>query len=563
MGLSKIGIILALAPFVIGVAGFAGNEIEELKLHSLYLMQQNQIEESIEKYREFSDLTGKHDFEVLQQMGFILLQKGIQSEDPQIFLMTLFGAGLSGSSGALEIIEKGLDHPDPQVQLLALHFIAKFDDDKTNDLLNGAMSSDFLAIRMEAAFYLAQRKHPHAVGQIEGLMFRLPPMFKPFFPSLFALLGTSDATAALRRLIEDPDPQVRVESILNVARLGRDDFLSLLRKRLTHTHVAELEATAFAMGALKDSSSLVKLRKLTRSPTDTVRLAAIMALLQLGDRTYIPLVQEMAKNNNLFAISCLGAISEMENTLSELVVSNDLQVRMNAAIALLERRDPRCLGAVAEILILDARDLAFHPFSSVGRTLSAWKAVPSAELRSKDPTLDLSYSLAMREHLLRESIHLPERHFLNLGRMIFNRQQNDLVPTLISLLENLQTDGAIALLKEGAEKISCPLIRDYCHLALYRLKQEGPYEEYVNHWVMKQKEAELIRLRPLLPWKYRLEQSDYTLSAEETSRLLIESFLSIANRRDEKSIAFLLEAIQMGNPQNRYALMGLLMKATE
>ncbi len=567
MGLSKISLVLvipcALVFTLVCNVAIAGNEIDELKLHSLYLMQQNQVEESIEKYREFSDMTGRHDFEVLQQMGLILLQKGIQSDDSQTFLMTLFGAGLSGSTGALEIIERGLHHPDPQVQLLALHFMAKFDDDKTNDLLNSAMSSDFLAIRMEAAFYLAQRKHPHAVGQIEGLMFRLPPMFKPFFPSLFALLGTSDATAALRRLIEDPDPQVRVESILNVARLGRDDFLSLLRKRLTHTHVAELEATAFAMGALKDSSSMPKLRKLTQSPTDTVRLAAALAFFHLGDRTYVRLIEEMAKSHNLFAISALGAISEMENTLAELVLSNDIQVRMNAAVALLERRDPRCLSAIAEILILDARDLAFHPFSSVGRTLSAWKAVPSAELRSKDQSLDLSYSLAMREHLLRESIHLPERQFLNLGRMIFNRQQNDLVPTLISLLENLQTDGAIALLKEGSQKIASPLIRDYCHLALYRLKQEGPYEEYVNHWVMKQKEAELIRLRPLLPWKYRLEQSDYTLSAEETSRLLIETFLSIASRRDEKSIAFLLEAIQKGNPQNRYALIGLLMKATE
>ena len=80
---------------------------------------------------------------------------------------------------------------------------------------------------------------------------------------------------------------------------------------------------------------------------------------------------------------------------------------------------------------------------------------------------------------------------------------------------------------------------------------------------MNQKSSELIRLRPLLPWKYRLEQSDFTLTPDETSRLLIESFLSIANQRDERSIAFLLKAIQLGNPQNRFALMGLLMRATE
>ncbi|HSX10261.1 MAG TPA: HEAT repeat domain-containing protein [Chlamydiales bacterium] len=557
MGLFKVYLALLIAPL------FAASELDEIKLHSLYLMQQDQVEESIERYREFSDLTGRHDFEILQQMGLILLQKGIQSENPQTFMMTLLGAGLSGSASAIEILERGISSPDPQVQLVTLHFIAKFDDDRANELFNRAMGSDFLGIRMEAAFYLAQRKHPHAVGQIEGLMYRLPPSFKAYFPSLFALLGTSDATHSLRRLIEDTDPQTRVESILNVARLGRDDFLPLLRKRLTHTHIAELEATAYAMGALKDSNSIPKLKKLTQSPTDTVRLAASLSLFHLGDRTYVPIIESLAKTSNLFAIASLGAISETEETLAELLASTDLQVRTNAAVALLQRRDPRCLPVLSEILIDDARDLAFHPFNSIGRTFSALKAVPSAELRAKDNTVDLSYSLAIREHLLRESIHLPPEHFLKLARSILNRQQHDLVPTLISLLESLQTDEAIAVLKVGSEKVSAPLIRDYCHLALFRLNQEGPHEEYVYHWVMNQKGADLIQMKQLLPWKYRLEQSDYTLTAEETSRLLIEAFMSIASRRDEKSISFLLEAIQLGNPQNRYALMGLLMKATE
>lgn len=556
MGLSKTYLILLTSCLVAG-------EIDDIKLHSLYLMQQNQVEESIEKYREYASLSGRHDFDVLQQMALILLQKGIQSEDPQIFMMTLFGAGLSGSANALEILERGMSHPDPQVQLLALNFIAKFDDDRTSEIFNRAMGSDYLAVRMEAAFYMAQTKHPHAVGQIEGLMYRLPPAFKPYFPPLFALLGTNDATHSLRRLIEDPDPQTRVESILHVARLGRDDFLPMLRKRLTHTHIAELEAAIFAMGALKDSHSIPKLKKLTDSPTDTIRLAASLALLQLGDRSHVPLIETLAKKNNLFAISALGAISETEETLASLLHSPDLQVRINAGLALLQRRDPRCLPVLGEVLISDERDLAFKPFHSVGRTLATIKAVPSAELHSKDPSVDLSYSHALREHLLREAMHLPEKDFLKIVSRLFLNGQNDLVPAAIALLENLQTPAAIELLKQGAGKLTSPLIRDYCHLALFRLKQEGPYEEYINHWVMHQKEAELIQMRQLLPWKYRLEQSDYTLSPEETSRLLVEAFLSIASQRDEKSIAFLLEAIQKGNPYNRYALMGLLMKATE
>lgn len=536
----------------------------EIKLHALFLMHQNQIEEALNRYREYALVSGRNDFELLQQMGLILLQRGIQqAEDPQVFFMTLFGAGISGSARALEILEVGLNHPDPQVQLLALHFIVQFDDDRTNELLNRAMSSDFLATRMEAAFYMAQRKHPNAVGQIEGLMFRLPPAFKPYFPPFFALLGTSDATAALKRLVEDADPQVRVESMLNVAKMGRDDFLPTLRKRLTHSHIAELEAAIFAIGALKDGSSRAKLLKLASSPTDSVKLAASLALIQLGDRTHVPTIVELAEKKNLFAIASLGAISETEETLKGLLHSQNFQVRLNAAIALLQRRDTSCLPLLSEILIQDARDLAFHPYPSVGRTQVAFKAIPSAELRSNDPLVDLSYSAVIREHFLKEAIHLPNADFLKIAELIFTRQQNDLVPTVISLLENMQTDEAIALLKRGSSMISSPLIRDYCHLALYRLKVAGPYEEYVNRWVMQQKDAELIRLKPLLPWKYRMEQADYQLTAEERSKLLIDSFMAIASRRDEKSISFLLDAIQYGNPQNRYALMGLLMRATE
>ena len=196
----------------------------------------------------------------------------------------------------------------------------------------------------------------------------------------------------------------------------------------------------------------------------------------------------------------------------------------------------------------------------MGRSLTAIKVIPSADLRAEDPHVDLTYSLAIREHVLREAMHLPEPQFLLLARSIFKKNQNDLVPTTIALLENLQTDGAKEVLKEGAANLSSPLIRNYCHLALYRLKEPGPYEETICRWVMQQKEVELIRLRPMLPWKFRHDIDDHSLTPEETSKLLIDSFMTIASKREEKNIAFLIEAIQHTNPLN---LMGLLMRATE
>ena len=138
-------------------------------------------------------------------------------------------------------------------------------------------------------------------------------------------------------------------------------------------------------------------------------------------------------------------------------------------------------------------------------------------------------------------------------------QQNDLIPCLMSLLEISRTPAAIQLLKEGCDQLSAPFIRDYCHLTLFNLKEEGPYAEYIKRWVLMQNDAELIRLRPMLPWKMRLD-SNYTLTPDETSRLLIDAFVAFAQ---DRNVEFLVEAILHSNPQNRYALFGLLMRATE
>jgi HEAT repeat protein len=529
--------------------------------HALYMMQNGGVEDALTRYQSVASQTGRHYFEILQRMSMVLLRQGIQSEDPMIFVLSLFGAGLSGSSNALEILEKGISHPDPQVQMIALHFLVKIEDDRIDEILNRAMSSDFLSTRMEAAFYMAQKKHPHAVGQIEGLMQRLPPFFRPFFPSLFALIGTSDATQVLKRLLDDLDPHVRVESILHCARMGRDDLLPIVRKRLSHCNSAELEACAYAIGLLQDSNSIKHLKRLAYSASDPVKIAAILALQALGNRSALAQLEKLALEQNLHAIAALGQISGTEQLLTDLAKSQDMQVRLNASLSLLALHDRRCMPGIEEVLISDVRDLAFYPFPSIGRTISCWKAVPSAELRSKDQTLDLSLSFSLREHVLREAQHLPPGAFLVLGKKIFTHKQLDLVPCLINLLENLRTPEAIALLKEGCTKLDVPLIRDYCHLALYRLKEEGPYEKYMNHWILQQKDAELIRLRPMLPWKWR--ESEYSLTPEETSQLLVDAFIAVARRQDEKSIDFLVKAITLGNPHNRYALVGLLMRATE
>ena len=147
--------------------------------------------------------------------------------------------------------------------------------------------------------------------------------------------------------------------------------------------------------------------------------------------------------------------------------------------------------------------------------------------------------------------------------MIFQSRQNDLIPTLIRFLENLQTKNAIDLLKEQAETMGAPFIRDYCNLALFRLKEEGPYEARVIQWLNRENKKELIRLKEPLPLQDRMQISEYTLSAEEKSQLLIDTFSAFASCQDEKSIQIVLNAFKEGNSKNRYVLCGLLMRSTE
>ena len=55
----------------------------------------------------------------------------------------------------------------------------------------------------------------------------------------------------------------------------------------------------------------------------------------------------------------------------------------------------------------------------------------------------------------------------------------------------------------------------------------------------------------------------FDLTPEENSRLLIEAYQAFAERNDERSIDTLIEVIKEGNPKNRPALAGLLLRAIQ
>ncbi|HEU64539.1 MAG: hypothetical protein KR126chlam4_00612 [Candidatus Anoxychlamydiales bacterium] len=557
MGLFKTFIKL-LVIFNICTISLIAEEID--KRHILYLMHSNEIEKALNQYQKAWEKEPL-DLEILQKMSLILLKNGANSTDVETQKLSMFGAGLSASNISLEILEIGLKSSDLETQLLSLHFISLLNDNKTDLLLTQAMRSDFLPTRLEAAYHMAQRKHPHAIGQIESLMMKLPIFLKPFFPHLFAMIGTNGATKFLLRFLNDSNSDVRLETVLSIANLNRDDLLQHIRKKLPNSTIGEKEAIFYAFYKLKDSSTIKDIEKLSTSSIENVKLSALRALYHLGDSSKKADIEKLAMEGNLFAISILKDITGSEKTLKMLLKSKNKLIRVNAAISLLGLKDSSGLDTLKTVLINDSKDTALQPFFSIGRTMMYFKIVPLAVYRVKDIKNDPS--LSIREALLKEALELNEDAFLSLIKTIYDTPQSDLIPTATALLENLASEKVIEFLKDKAKFSNIPLIRDYSNLALYRLKEEGPYESYIADWIKNQDDDVIIQLNINPEKKSEKTQNIYSLTKEESTRLLLDMFIALSSKQDETSLKIIVSAIKKTNPKNRYALAGMLIRATQ
>lgn len=541
--------------------------VEPLKKnHLLYLVRAGKVTSAVDLYQSYKNNTGdKHDSEILEQMALILLDQGMVSHDEEKELISLYGASLAGVNSLLDLCELGMKSKHPTTQLTSIQMIGQLADDRASTLLCKAFNSDFFGIRMEAASYLALRKHRHAVGYIESLMNKLPPFFHCFFSEMYAQIGSVEAIHVLKKMIHDPELYTRVAATLAAAHYARDDLLPDIRNAATHLNPAEQEACATALGILGDSHSIDLLEKMTKSTDEQVQLAAYQALFALGKRSYLEEIKALARKQHLFAIYSLGQMEGGEDVLSSLLHHKERQVRFNAALALLARRDQRCLSTIVELLLSKKHDLGFAPQYSPGRSLMHWKCIPSASAyasKDKDGSL-LAISLALREQALAQCLELDETSFLEIAHTLLNAPQKDLVPLLMQLLCNLNNEAAIALLKTKAEELGSPFIRNYAALALTKMKVEGPYQSRIESWVKAQKETEMIQFRPLAGKTASETSFNYQLTPQENSSLLVETLMLIANTHEERCIDILLEVLSHGHPKNQPVVAGLLMKALE
>lgn len=534
--------------------------------HVLFFMSSNQVDKAIEVYQKFYETSHQHDFETLEEIGRILLEKGCKSRDLETEMISLYGIAISNLSSAELFLEDCVESQNPSVQLVALQLLSQMNSDRVEQILAKGMTSPIAVVRFESLLHLTSHHSKLALPHIEGLLRAIPKefdFFKVYFPDLYAQLGTKEATKGLKLLLTDPNIHVRIAAIQSIMKFQRDDLLPSIHSALSQVNPAILEAAAFAAGMLKDGSSLAKLQELSSSTNSEVELAALIARINLGEETLVEGVKRIALQGNFYAIPLLANIPGTEDILFTLTKSENPIVRFNASFALLHKRDRRAIEPMMEFLIYDERDMGIMPLVSNGRCFMVFKPVPSMTQQAKALHMDLEpITWQMKNEMLCLAIDLPEEDFLRIAREIFDKNQTALVPTVVRLLENLKTKEAIDLLKYNANRPGAPLIRSYCLLGLYRLDIDKTYSLKFLNWLHLQKSNELFRFRAISMRDADLKNhTPYHLTPEENSALLLESLDAIARKHETSSIELILAAIKEGNPKNRPALGGLLLLA--
>lgn len=527
----------------------------------LFLIQQGEHQQALKLYQALYQATDAHDYDLLHRIGIGLLDYGFRQQDPEIELLTLFGANVAAHEDAYYILEESLKNRLPPIQLLALASLSQIQQDRADQAILRILGNAHLQVRFAAVNYLCQKKHPQAADQAESLMFKSPKALLPLFPPLFARLGDAKSIRILRKLINDPSEDVRRAVILSVAKAGRDDFLPQIRQQALHYHYAQQETCAYALGTLKDDHSIDKLKKLAASQYTSVALTANWALYQLGQESSIEAIEKRASQEDVFAIAALGSLNGRSSVLLNMVQHPNLQVRINAILALLDQRCPGIQKHAEEIIIRDRRDLGFVSLDSPGGSLHAWKVVTGASEMLKKDMDAYKEHLELKESVLTRIREMSATDFIQLAAKIFAAQQNDLIPITVELLEEMNSQESLNCLKIHQQKLGAPLIRNYCNLALYRLGEPGPYGNQLCQWVKNQSQTDLIQFRAFDPWEPN--QNNYTLTPVETSRLLVEAFESFAVHQDKLGVELLIEVIANGHQKNKYALAGILLRATQ
>ncbi len=543
---------------------FSSNERFSNLDAQLQMQVPKNLQYALSFYKEQYKTLGTHDYESLQKIGFKILQEAIYQEDVEAQLLSLYGVDLAKHPKFMPILEQALDSPYNIVQMTAIQTLSKLPDDRANKLLIKGCASPFLDVALTTTYILAERGDPEVFGLLESLMHKAPPQCTEFFPGLLALIDNPLATAKLKKLMSHPDERVRVAAIIAAAGSHRTDLLPDIQALSKQHNLYLQEACAYALGELHDESSITTLQEIAASPSDSASLSALNALRKLGLQSSISKIEKFAREGNLYAIGLLNECACDNNILLALASQKqNKNAALNASLVLLQKKDPNCIEQIIDLLLTTDPSVVITEFPSPAMTLSAKKLAYKGSARSQENFSLEQMTTMIRQKILSDCTELPQNGFLEIAEAIVEANQNDLIPTVINHLIMMKTSGAKELLKEWQQKVGSPYVRAWSNLALLKLNEPGPWKEHVLKWVKKKKYHRLVRLKEFAQMHKKKLVNPYEIDPLETSQLLLESYLAIAERQEDEGIDVILDSLSNNDLKNRYAIAGILILSSQ
>ena len=477
-----------------------------------FVCSSNTIDESIASIQRLESLPSRGRYRAhLEELSARLFHQVATCGDTDSVMMTLLATTACHHPLSRTISEALIRSENPLIQLSAVLALSNLNTADADDILIGALRSDYPAIRLEAAWKIASKRAPQAFSQIDALSHKLPEQFLPCLPELFAVEGSINSIHRIRQLLIDPDDDVIIETLVAVGQhhiTGVDDLLLSMNPHSP----ALLEALAFSLRSVDSEGTRAKLRLLTEHSSPCVRLQAALSLIALGESEYISILHDRAASGDLFALAALGECREPITKADMVDPSRAFQI--NLSLALLNQKDPACITGIKALLALPD-DETLYSSISIGHSLWYWDVAAIESFDHSAWPMLKEQALVAKELLLVHSLDLSEEAFIEVARTVFEEERVDLFPCLIQLLENQRSDAAVALLKQESLRVGAPYNRAFATLSLARLGIEQDEHNLVSILDFA-RERDEPSWRPPLPW-FAFSRADERPSSQQAA----------------------------------------------
>ena len=214
--------------------------------HVLYLIQSGKSGDAIDATLAMQEQEPYIFHEgAMKRLGLALIEQGARSRDITDMLTCLYGVGISHDEGALSVVSRAVSFDEPQIQLVAVNVAASFGTQEAIDILEQAMKSNYIIVRLEAAYWLSLKRSDSAHAQLVALMSKVDPQLHELFPQLFVIEGSQGSMDVIKKLLYDQNENVRREAILAIANARRDDFLQDIRLLIKEPSHLQQEAVRY------------------------------------------------------------------------------------------------------------------------------------------------------------------------------------------------------------------------------------------------------------------------------------------------------------------------------